>query len=458
VTAMISAIFGPPRHGLKALVCGWHSEMEQGEYTRQSLEDDLKSLEFVKACGLNGITESHPWSGETDKMNALREGDVYCLGPEVKRFMERAKELELTVVQWPTMNNTHPWNSKGRPFRQDKPEWLRGVLGQELGEINRVWDIENYKKRIANCLACKPFYKWLEEIIRKAMDTDYFAGWCMDGDFWGGGAFYNTTIPVTCFAKGHDHLPGDSNYTCQRQLNNLIGMIRREYPHTYIAMCRPSMDLGIWSNRNVDACFTLIETGTGSCNISAGNEIRTASRIRTHHHFFPHWLDWSLLFPSYADPVNLPLWPSENIDFIMLSALSCTPNLLFFLPTKTGIPERNKVELKKWLEWGRKNEKFLMVRKDLFDWPASDRVDGSVHIVGKEGLIFLFNPSQSEQIAKVPLTDEEIGWHHKGSVAVCQEYPVDISRHHLYRSGETIQWQIPPRTAVVLHLLKSSPV
>ncbi len=47
-----------------------------------------------------------------------------------------------------------------------------------------------------------------------------------------------------------------------------------------------------------------------------------------------------------------PDWPSEKIDYVMLSALSCSPTMLFYLPTKTGIPTEDKAEIRKWLEWG----------------------------------------------------------------------------------------------------------
>jgi hypothetical protein len=133
----------------------------------------------------------------------------------------------------------------------------------------------------------------------------------------------STTVPVTCFANNHDHLSGDSNYACQRALDSLIGMIRKEFPNTHIQMARPAEDLGVWSNRNVDACFTLIESGTDKSNIIADDEIRTSSRIRVHHHFFPHWLDWSLLFPSYAKYVNYvdepdkrPQWASDKFAIL----------------------------------------------------------------------------------------------------------------------------------------------
>ncbi|MBN2296902.1 MAG: hypothetical protein JXM70_31035, partial [Pirellulales bacterium] len=160
--AMASAILGPPRHGLMAFACSWHSEMQQAEYTSdEDLAGDLQSLEFIKSCGLDGLSDSHPWGGETAKMRDLREGDHYVLGPRVRRFAERARELGLKVHQWPTMNNTHPWRTYGGPFRLDRPEWLRGVEGEALGGANA----DNFQRRQANCLACAPFYTWLQRII-----------------------------------------------------------------------------------------------------------------------------------------------------------------------------------------------------------------------------------------------------------------------------------------------------
>jgi len=447
MTAMTSAILGPPRHGLMAFACGWHSQMEQDAYdTEAKIAGDLRSLKFFAECGLDGVSDCHPWGGESHKLATLREGERYELGARPRRFLERARELGLKVVQWPTMNNTHPWRTHGGPFRKDRPEWLRGVEGADLGGANA----DNFRQRKANCLACEPFYDWLEKVILDdALGTGLYEAWCMDGDFWGTGAYFHSTLPVTCLANNHEHLPGDSNYACQRRLDRLIAEVRRRHPGIYIAMCRPPMDLGVWANRHVDACFTLIESGTGGSNIAAGDEVRTASRIRVHHHFFPHWLDWSLLFPSYGDPKHCPEWPRGHIDYLMLSALSCSPNLLLYLPTKTGIPDEDKVEIHKWLDWGRANVEHLLVRHDLFDWPGKGKVDGSAHLLGNRGLIFLFNPGPFEQTAEFALTPESTGFTGMVPVTMTQEYPAG-ERRETCQPRATVRWPVPPQTAMVL--------
>jgi hypothetical protein len=449
MVAMASAILGPPRHGLQAFACGWHCQMQQGEYESDAaLEGELKSLELLADCGLDGVTDSHPWGGETAKMAGLREADRYVPGPRVRRFLGRARELGLKVTQWPTMNNTHPWKEYGGPFRLDRPDWLRGVEGGAQGGA----DVGDFRRRTANCVACAPFHQWLTRtIVDDALGTGLYDSWCMDGDFWGTGAYFHSTVPVTCFAGDHGHVGGDANYACQRALSGLIAEVRRRYPGIYVIMCRPPMDLGVWAQRNVDACFTLIESGTGGSNIVGGDEIRSASRIRVHHQFTPHWLDQSLLFPSYASPEHVPAWPSAHIDYIMASALSCSPNLLLYLPTKTGIPAADKAEIRKWLQWGRRNTEYLMVRHDLFDWPDPGRVDGSAHLRGDHGVVFLFNPAAAASQAELSLTPECVGFVGQARVEVRQEYP-SSDRHETHAPGDTVRWPVPAESAVVLRV------
>jgi hypothetical protein len=321
MVAMTSAILGPFRFGLVPMACGWHCEMQHGAYTEQSVAEDMKSLDFLAECGIDWVSDSHLWGGETAKMNALEADDKYTPGPLVRRYLEHAQKVGVKVVMWSSMNNTHAWGG-GKPFRADKPEW----------RMTPLWN--------ANCMGCKPFLEWLVRINLDGMATGYYKSWVMDGDFFGGGGWYTTIVPVKCPSDKHAHLPGDSNYACQKDLERLTASVRERYPDTYIFMCRPPMDLGIWSLRYVDVCFTLLESGTGR-NLAAGDQIRTWSRVRVHRDFFPHYMDQPLLFPSREGGPGVSRdWPSEHLGYIMLSALSSSPNQLYYLPTKSGIPDK----------------------------------------------------------------------------------------------------------------------
>ncbi|MGO8744816.1 MAG: hypothetical protein ACLQNE_02395 [Thermoguttaceae bacterium] len=432
MVAMTSDILGPFRFGLVPMACGWHSEMEQHTYSEQSVAGDMKSLDFLAECGIDWVSDSHPWGGETQKMNALGANDKYEPGPLVRKFLEHAQKVGVNVVMWSSMNNTHAWGG-GKPFRADKPEWL----------MKPSWN--------ANCMGCKPFLDWLIRINLDGMATGYYKSWAMDGDFFGGGGWYTTVVPVKCPSDKHDHLPGDSNYACQRALRELTARVRQQNPDTYIFMCRPPMDLGIWSLRFVDVDFTLLEMGTGE-NLSAGDLVRTWSRVRVHRDFFPHYEDQPLLFPSRAGgPGQASTWPSKHLDYIMLSGLSSSPNQLYYMPTKSGIPEKDKAEIRKWLDWGRKNIAYLKVRKDLPDWPAAGSVDGSAHVVGNQGLVFLFNSGKIPRRGEFSLTEEGIGLKAIGEFVVAQEYP-QSDRTVKAVSGKAVCWEVPAQTAVLLRV------
>jgi len=445
MVAMASEWLGPPRHGLVPMACGWHSEMQQRTYpSDDDVAADMRSLDFLAECGVDWVSDSHPWGGETEMMNGLGPDDHYEPGPRARRFLEHARKVGVRVVMWPTMGNTHPWSPLGKPFRADRPEWLiaPGPASRSVGIIAGAK---------GDCFANRPFYEWLQRINREGLATGLYPGWAMDGSFFGDGGWYTTIVPVDCTSDAHDHLPGDANWASQNALDRLIADVRAQRPDTFIFTCRPSMDLGVFSLRNVDTCFTLLETGTGTSNLDAGDEIRRWSRYRVHHHFFPHYLDQPLLFPSRADRNAPPNWPSENLDYILLSGLSSSPNLLLYLPTKTGIPEQDKATIRRWLDWGRANEEYLKVRRDLPDWPGSGRVDGSAHVVGDRGLVFLFNSSSEDRVGEFTLTVDGIGWRRRGACRVTQEYPAagpaQVARH-----GQTIQWPVPPETAVVLRI------
>jgi hypothetical protein len=442
MVAMTSTILGPPRFGLTPMVNGWGSEMEHGEYTAESAAADMKSLALVARCGIDWYTEAHPWAGEWAKVGGLGPDDKYGPGPLARKVADYARRLGVKSVMFSTLNNTYPWIAAGKPFRADRPEWLIDA-GSGPPAAAPDWR----KTFRGNCMGDRAFMAWLERTNLQAIAECDYRGWGIDGDFFGGPGNPSLVIPADCQSDKHDHLPGDSNYACQRALTRLTGAFRRQHPHIYISVYRPQMDLGIWSLANVDACFTLNESGTPTDNLAGGNQVRTWSRIRVQRDFLPHYIDQPLLFPD----AGAGRWSGKRLDYILLSALSSSPNQLFYLPARSGFPEQDQAEIGKWLDWGRKNVEYLKVRRDLPDWPATDKVDGSAHVVGNRGLVFLFNPSRKALTGEFALTEESIGLKAAGNFRVSQEYPA-TDRKITSASGETVRWEVPPMTAAVLRI------
>src|SRR5579875_850505 len=457
---MTSELLGPPRHGLVPMACGWWCEMEhQAFQTDVQVMADMRSIDFLAECGVDWVTDSHPWSGEIDKMNMLGQHDRYAPGPLVVKLLEYARQKNVKIVFWPTMNNTDPWwAEKGRPFRQDRPDWLMFPPGHEkrfgytFATGYFITESEN-----GNCLANQPFFDWLMGLEMDAMRTNYFPGWVMDGDFFGGGG---VVLPVNCQSDQHDHLPGDSNYACERSLVRMMRRVRQAFPNCFMGpMCRPAMDLGVWSNRDADSVFTLDEFARPEplpglsgqpLNVIMGDKARSWSRVRVHRDFFPHYMDQPLVFAA-PKSMHGPEWTSEKIDYVMLSVLSSSPNQLFYLPTKAGIPARDKAEIRKWLDWGRNNIPYLRVRKDLPDLPGIGMVDGSAHIISDHGLIFLFNPNAKPVTGRFRLDMDSIGLTSGTRFEIKQVYPASATIAQR-KYGDEVAWAVPSYSASVISI------
>ena len=471
MVAMTSAILPPPHPRLGPFLCGWWSEMWRKPYTTmKDVERDMRSIDFAVECGIDMVGDARTWAGEPHKVSSLRNDDKFQLGELPLKLAEYARKKGVRWIFWPSMGNSEPWCEQermGKPFRPDKPEWL--IVTPYSATRS------NYQP-VATCFGYQPSYDWLKKTILDAMEAGQYGAWSIDGDFfggpgfdggpgWNGGGGWNGepgepwVHPARCQSKTHDHLSSDINYICQRNLTELARILRQRYPNVYTFYSRPTMDLGVWALRYVDACWTINEwagldgipgIGPQPKNVLLGDKIRHWSRIRVHQHFFPHYLDSPLVFDAPKSMMGRD-WTSENIDYILLSALSSSPNQTFYLPSQAGIPAADKQEIKKWLDWGRTNLQYIMVRKDLPVWPAAGKVDGSAHIVGQRGFVFLFNPNKDSLPGEFALSEESIGLKGDGTFRVSQFYPT-AERMAAVRYGETVRWDIPGQTVVILNI------
>ena len=482
--AMTSAILGPPRHELVPIAWGPCSEMN-GPITEADLQTDMRAIDTLSQCGIDWLSGGEPWMGEAKKVAALEGWQNYEPEPSVTRLLGYARQKSVKMMFWPTLNNSDPWsgagNGQGQPLRPDRPEWRmfpsrRAVTSMTFG--GRVFT----QLVQGNCLAVRPFQDWLIRTHREGLDTGYFDGWVVDGDLFGGSGAVER---ADCPSADHDHVPGDSNYGGQRALNRLARTIREGYPKLFMLYGRPARDLGVWSNRFVDACFSLDdasevptlptplapppglelhrqtrsspllkrldEIGRRPLSVRLGDRIRTWSRIRVQRHFFPHYMDLpQVVLPPRRMREN-GNWSGRGFDYILLSALASSPNQIYCLPLHSDMSDRDKRSLRQWLEWGRANINYLKVRKDLKDWPAVDRVDGFAHVIGDQGFIFLFNPNAKQLSARFTL-DSSIGLTGGERFRIAQVHPSGSTRGKL-RFGDEVHWKVSGQTALLLHVM-----
>ena len=354
-------------------------------------------------------------------------------------------ETGIKSMFWATVTNTHPWIDEGRPFFSDRPEWLR-----ETGDLEGKWPMQ-FKGLPSNCVANRPFMERLTAACDQALNSELFSSFAIDGDFFGTGGYFQSTVPVICFSEQHDHLPYDSNYLAQKAFKDLSAHLKEKRPALMIDMFRPVMDLGVWATDNVDAVLGPIETGAGADYIRGGNEIRTEARMRLHHEFLPHHKHMAIIFQSCAIFDSPPQWVSENIEYMMLSAISSAPTVFTYLPAHDGINELDQARIKRWFDWAKENAQFLYAKKDLFYWPGCGQVDGSAHIVDNEGIIFLFNGEDRDLAGEFELTEEEIGVNDDGEYTISQFYP-ENGKTNSYRYGDKVSWEVPMQSVAVLRV------
>jgi hypothetical protein len=97
-------------------------------------------------------------------------------------------------------------------------------------------------------------------------------------------------------------------------------------------------------------------------------------------------------------------------------------------------------------------------RPDKPEWravgPAAGKVDGSAHVVGERGFVFLFNPNSRTLPGQFALTEESIGLKGAGPFQLTQEYP-EPGRTSIARSGDTVRWEVPAQSTVLLRIRKT---
>jgi hypothetical protein len=440
MVAMTTAIIAPKTPRLHPNVCGWWSEFTREPYaTPADVQHDMRCIDMAIACGIDLVLDGRPWAGELAKVDALRDDDKLQLSEQVLKVADYARQKNVRWVFWSSMNVSDPtYLHKQVPYRADRPDWLM-------------------PPHHANNIGYKPFFDWWLKLNLDTMDAGNYAGWAMDGDFFGTGGY---TKRVDCPLTTQDHIRGDVTYLCERNLLEAARALRERDPNTYIFHCRPAMDLGVWSLRYSDTSFTIDEharetglpgMGPQPTNVLLGDKIRAWARVRLHHHFFPHVMDSPQLFgyPKSLWPEAKP-WMSDRLDYILISALSCAPSQTFYLPCATGIPAADQKQIKKWLDWGRENIDYMWVRKDLPDWPAVGKVDGSAHIIADRGYVFLFNPNSTPLDASFNL-DDSIGLTEGQKYRVSQYYPPrGKSRNNL--RDQSVTWTLPPQTACILKI------
>jgi hypothetical protein len=246
-----------------------------------------------------------------------------------------------------------------------------------------------------------------------------------------------------CFAKDHGHLPGDSFYREWKNIQNFLAEIRRRHPQMCLEQYCGLKRGGPWALRHLNADDGYYESNGADMN-----------RLQTWHNqndrFRPVYRNYAALFGE----------DSRSFQFNVLTTLSTTSYCQIGPGFKALAIEENREFLKTWRAWATTNLAYLKVKRDLFECPGYSPVDGSAHILGDRGFLFLFPggfdvKSKSAKIiqASIPI-NRWLGLNENPAAVyqITEVYPQEGADRGRWRYGQEFSYDMPQDSAVILSL------
>lgn len=248
---------------------------------------------------------------------------------------------------------------------------------------------EAYKARLG-CPACDEYMEFHYDVITRMMDRYRPRFWSFDGRWINYVECANRTGWIgeeQCFAENHGHPVGDKTYKEWKNIEAFKAKLRARYPELCMEQYYGLKRGGVWSLRNFNADENYYEMGTVPNN-----------RLQTWHNengrFRPVYMNYSSIFGDTPAEFEVSIISALSTSYY--AQISRGYHALRDYPESAGI-------LKKWKAFADENLRFLQKRRTLFGEPGHNAVDGSAHVIGDEGYLFLFTAGGNCVDARIPM-------------------------------------------------------
>ncbi len=356
--------------------------------------------------------------------------DRFEAPPDYELFIRRAREMGIWVSSFSTPNNVY----------RDRPEW---AAKHKDGTAH-----EYFGTRVG-CPACREYMDFQFEMLCRVFEHCQPRLWTFDGRWLNyreiAGYHFGWIGVEPCYSPDHGHPVGESRYAEWKNIELFKEKLRRRWPSVCFEQYYGLKRGGVWSLGNINSDENYYEMGSIENN-----------RYQTWHNengrFRPVYLNYASIFG--AEPASF--------EYSIVSCLStsyyCQLSLGFH--ALKNYPETADT-LKKWKRWADANIRFLKSRRTLFGMPGEYAADGSAHVVGDEGLLFLFTAPGRPVDARIPLCrwiglaekpDQryririEAALHTKGETADC------AIAASVLRYGDILRCRLSPDSAFILRL------
>ncbi len=408
------------------------------------------TLELLRDSGVHDLMTRELWFGHSE--HPLMPDSLAALVPDAPLDFRATDELH-ALWDYGKRIGVHVSSFVAPPLSfTARPNWLsRNEKGQPSCYIGDVQ---------ASCPAVDEYMAFLLELHLHIFDRYQPRYWGFDGRW-----LSFRELPYSdgdigfdpCYATGHGHPPGDNLYREWRNINRFLAALRQRYPRmcleTYYGLKRG----GPWALRHLNATENYYESNGSDQN-------RFQQWHNQNDRFLPPDRNYSAVFGRTADDFRLSL----------LASLAGAP----YCQVGAGLPQLDNPDIraffKQWRAWAGRHHRYLQVKRDLFGPPGYGRIDGSAHIIGDRGFLFLF-PTGLQPNAHTPENDEGIRRqistftktlraairlnHWIGLEAepglrlqLTERYPREGAVLGAFACGDIFRYDMPPESAAVLEI------
>jgi hypothetical protein len=351
--------------------------------------------------------------------------------------------LDVVRYGWQKGLKTGIFETASRNFALSKTEW------KVLGRDGKPWTW-GAEKLPVNCWANRAYAQWRLNVTDRAVHEYklYMTAWdaIVPADWsWLGWP----DVRMECFAANHGHPPGDIRYAAFRNILWFLDQLQQRNPRLAMRVASGLTTAYPWALKN------LIEYHPDFYDGETGAT---------------YWTSYNFRFlPMYKSGVLLSGTSKEDFEYLLLRSISVSDHFMLW-PDAVGTARQDKPFWDKWLHWADENIRYLRVGRTLFREPWGDEIvaslppalegrlpaptaalNGSAHIIGDRGFLFLFNPSPQSRVAAVPL-NEWIGLAGGKRIGVRVLHPTAGVVYGPYDRGEEMRVEVPARSAMVLEV------
>jgi hypothetical protein len=361
-----------------------------------------------------------------DQFIADQFSDEFVAPPAMEDFYNYGKKIGVHVSSF----------SLPGLYFEDRPEWASRQQGGKVTEYLFGAHVD--------CPACDEYMAHHLKVLHHVFKKYKPRWWGFDGrwlSYWEVPKYRPGSAGLgfdTCYATNHGHPPGDNLYKEWKNIEKFLREIRSTYPSMCLEMYYGMKRGGPWAMRYFNADENYYETNGVMMNR------------------FQAWHNGNDRFrPVYKNMAAVVGKSPKDFKKSLLSTISVTSYAKFGEGFHALALEENRQFLKEWRAWATENHAYLKVKRDLFDCPGFQAIDGSAHMIKDRGYFFLFSPKhQGDDVrASIPINrwiqlDEAPGqlyqikelYPNKGKVLATVAY------------GEKILYDMPKDAAVVLSL------